>query len=141
MKNTLFFTLHLKDCRWDYYKGSGKGGQKRNKTENCARCTHEDSNSSARSEEGRSKDLNKKKAFKRLLDSYHFNSWLRDLTYSHFGSFHNFKYSIEEDRANFYDLGEERIPLRKKKKRLPVIKSKTKALRQESKKITDKYKS
>lgn len=32
-----------KDCRWDYYVGSGKGGQKRNRTSNCVRCTHIDS--------------------------------------------------------------------------------------------------
>lgn len=42
-----------KDCRWDYYRGTGKGGQKRNKTENCVRCTHIKSGAVGKSEEGR----------------------------------------------------------------------------------------
>ncbi len=36
MKNKqLLFSVTKKDLRIDYYKGTGSGGQKKNKTENC----------------------------------------------------------------------------------------------------------
>ena len=71
------FSVTAKHCRWDYYKGSGAGGQKRNKTENCVRCTHEPSGAVGKSEEGRSKEQNKKKAFRRMAESKEFQNWLR----------------------------------------------------------------
>ena len=36
----LLFSVTAKDCRFDYYRGSGAGGQHRNKTESAVRCTH-----------------------------------------------------------------------------------------------------
>lgn len=66
-----------KDCRWDYYKGSGAGGQKKNKTENCVRCTHEASGGVGKSEDGRSKDQNKRTAFVRMAETKEFKTWLR----------------------------------------------------------------
>lgn len=76
-KRELLFKLTAKDFRWDYYVGTGKGGQNRNKTENCVRCTHEPSGSVGKSEEGRSKDLNKKKAFERCVKTDEFQRWVR----------------------------------------------------------------
>ena len=79
MKKELLFTIPRtsKDFRWDYYKGSGSGGQKKNKTENCCRCTHLPSGSVGKSEEGRSKEQNKKKAFRRMAESSKFMQWVR----------------------------------------------------------------
>ena len=31
----------LSECRWDQFRGSGPGGQKRNKTSNAVRLTHQ----------------------------------------------------------------------------------------------------
>jgi len=76
-KREKIFSLTKKDFRWNYYKGSGKGGQKRNKTENCCRCTHDPSGAVGKAEEGRSKEQNKKRAFKRMAESKVFNSWVR----------------------------------------------------------------
>ena len=73
----LLFRLTAKDFRWDYYRGSGAGGQKRNKTENCCRCTHPPSGAVGKSEEGRSKAQNRKKAFRRCAESQEFRSWLK----------------------------------------------------------------
>lgn len=53
-KHLLFF-LSRKDFRIDFYRGRGKGGQKKNKTENCCRMTHLESGAVGKSEEGRSK--------------------------------------------------------------------------------------
>lgn len=73
----LLFSLTTKDFRWDYYKGSGAGGQKRNKTENCCRCVHVESGAVGKSEEGRSKEQNKRKAFRRMAETEEFQKWAR----------------------------------------------------------------
>lgn len=75
MKEKLF-SLTASDFRWDYYRGTGSGGQKRNKTENCCRCTHEKSGAVATSEDGRSKEHNRKEAFKKCVNSPIFKAWL-----------------------------------------------------------------
>lgn len=66
-----------KDCRWEFYVGSGKGGQKRNKTHNCARCTHPPSGAVGKAEDGRSKEYNKQKAFERMANTELFQKWIR----------------------------------------------------------------
>jgi len=78
-KRELLFSIQKNDksLRWDYYRGSGKGGQKRNKTENCCRCTHLPSGAVGKSEEGRSKEQNKKRAFRRMAESEEFRKWVR----------------------------------------------------------------
>lgn len=76
-KKELIFSLTKKDFRFDYYKGTGSGGQKKNKTENCCRCTHQASKATGKAEEGRSKEANKKKAFKRMAESKEFQVWCK----------------------------------------------------------------
>lgn len=71
----LLFSITRKDFRVDYFKGSGKGGQKRNKTENCCRITHIESGAVGKSEDGRSKDHNKKTAFERCINNEIFQKW------------------------------------------------------------------
>jgi hypothetical protein len=56
----------LADCRWDISRGSGPGGQKRNKTSNAARLTHLSTNVSVSATEARSLLENKKRALHRL---------------------------------------------------------------------------
>lgn len=76
MNKELLFTVTKKDCRFDYYRGSGAGGQKRNKTSNCCRCTHLASGAVGKSEEGRSKHLNIKRAFERMSKTEVFKKWV-----------------------------------------------------------------
>lgn len=71
------FTVTKKDFRIDYYKGRGKGGQKKNKTENCCRITHLESGAVGKSEEGRSKEHNKMQAFRRCTESEKFQNWCK----------------------------------------------------------------
>ena len=73
----LLFSVTASDCRWDYFRGSGKGGQKKNKTDNCARCTHVASGAVGKSEDGRSKDHNRKTAFERMANTSEFKAWHR----------------------------------------------------------------
>jgi len=71
----LLFSVTANDCKFDYYRGSGSGGQKKNKTSNCVRCTHSDSGAVGRSEEGRSQRKNKEMAFKRMSETKEFKYW------------------------------------------------------------------
>ena len=77
MERKPLFSVTKEDCKWDYYVGSGKGGQKRNKTSNCVRCTHIDSGAVGKSEEGRSQAHNKKNAFRKMAESPRFKAWVK----------------------------------------------------------------
>ena len=56
----------LAQCRWDQFRGSGPGGQKRNKTSNAVRLTHEPTGISVVAGESRSLSENKLYALRRL---------------------------------------------------------------------------
>jgi len=75
MTKELLFTITAKDCRWDYFRGSGKGGQKRNKTSSGVRCTHVASGAVGQSDDTRSQHKNKEIAFLRMAQSDRFKAW------------------------------------------------------------------
>ncbi len=56
----------LKDCRFDISRGSGPGGQKRNKTSNAVRLTHLPTGIAATATESRSQHENRERAVRRL---------------------------------------------------------------------------
>lgn len=70
-------SVTAKDCRWDYFNGSGKGGQNRNKRANCVRCFHDPSGAVGKSEDERDQAQNKKLAFKRMAASKEFQAWIK----------------------------------------------------------------
>jgi len=70
-------TITAKEFNWDFVRGSGKGGQKRNKTCSAVRCTHKESGASAWCENGRSQLHNRQKAFEKCCKSDKFQKWLR----------------------------------------------------------------
>jgi len=73
----LLFSVGAADCRFDYFRGSGKGGQKRNKTSSAVRVTHLASEAVGRSDDTRSQHRNKQIAFKRMSESERFKKWHR----------------------------------------------------------------
>ena len=75
MVKEILFSVTAKDCHFDYYRGSGKGGQKRNKTSSAVRCTHIASGAVGQSEDSRSQHDNKIIAFKRMAESKKFKNW------------------------------------------------------------------
>ena len=77
MARKLLFSVTEKDCRFDYYRGSGKGGQKRNKTSSAVRCTHVDSSAVGQSDDTRSQHRNKSIAFGRMANTTKFKNWHR----------------------------------------------------------------
>lgn len=75
MDKELVFSVTSKDCDWSYYRGTGKGGQKKNKTSNCARCKHCASGAVGKSENGRSKEHNRRTAFLHMIATDKFKAW------------------------------------------------------------------
>lgn len=59
------------------FKGSGNGGQKRNKTMSACRITHPASGTVSECQEERDFLQNKKKAFERLLEKESFKKWYK----------------------------------------------------------------
>lgn len=76
MKERLF-SVTASDCRWLAKRGSGKGGQKKNKTSSAIQCFHDPSGAMGESEDGRSQIHNKQKAFERMCNSPEFQAWLK----------------------------------------------------------------
>lgn len=99
MNRKLLFSVTKKDLRIDYYRGTGKGGQKRNKTENCCRITHLESGAVGKSEEGRSKEHNKQTAFIRMQQTPEFKKWLRIETARRLGTLVDIEKEVEQSMS------------------------------------------
>lgn len=76
-KKRLWFSITAKDCEFKAKRGSGNGGQKRNKTSNAIQCWHEPSGAMGEAEDHRSQLQNRQLAFERMVASDEFQSWLK----------------------------------------------------------------
>lgn len=65
------------DCKWSFTRGSGAGGQKRNKTSSAVHCLHPPSGAHGYSEAGRSQLQNRQDAFAKMARSEKFQKWVR----------------------------------------------------------------
>lgn len=72
----LAFSVTAADCRWDYFKSSGPGGQKKNKTASSVRVVHEPSGAVGQATESRSQLQNRKVAFRRMTETANFKGWV-----------------------------------------------------------------
>lgn len=71
----LLFSIGPKDFKWDFFRASGKGGQKVNKTSSACRCTHIASGAIGLSSDERSQWQNRKMAFTRCVNTDTFKNW------------------------------------------------------------------
>ena len=71
------FSVTKDDCEWSYTKGTGAGGQKRNKTSSAVHCHHRPSGARGYSEASRSQLDNKKDAFVKMVNTKEFQDWHR----------------------------------------------------------------
>ena len=78
------------------FKGSGNGGQKKNKTMSACRITHPDSGAVSECQEERSYEQNKKKAFTRLVNSETFQKWYKLETARRLGTLVPIEKAVEE---------------------------------------------
>lgn len=94
MSKQSLVSVTAKDCRWDYYRGSGHGGQKKQKTESAVRCTHLASGAVACSEDERSQFKNKQIAFKRMSETKIFKNWLKAQTQKALGKYKDVELTV-----------------------------------------------
>ncbi len=71
------FSVMPSEFRVDTFRGSGAGGQNRNKRDTAVRITHLASGAVGQSAEERQQLQNKKTAFRRLVDTQAFRLWVR----------------------------------------------------------------
>lgn len=76
MKQFLF-SVTRKDFDITYFSGTGKGGQNRNRHQNCCRIKHKETGVITTGQEERSKEQNLRNAFKRMVEHSEFKNWLR----------------------------------------------------------------
>ena len=82
------------------YRGSGNGGQKRNKTFSGCRVTHPATGLYVECEEERSFETNKKRAFERLCKKPEFTKWLKIETARRQGKFLEIEEKVEREMRN-----------------------------------------
>ena len=71
----LLFSVTASDCDFQAFKGSGPGGQHRNKVATAIRCTHRDSGAVGVASDDKSQHRNKRVAFRRMAESKTFRDW------------------------------------------------------------------
>lgn len=74
-KKQLLFSVTKDDCEWSYTRGTGSGGQKKNKTSSAVHCSHRPSGAHGYSEETRSQVDNKRFAFTKMAETPEFKKW------------------------------------------------------------------
>ena len=75
MTKEILFSVTASDCDWSYTKGTGTGGQKKNKTSSAVHCMHRPSGAHGYSEASRSQLDNKREAFVKMANSKEFKEW------------------------------------------------------------------
>lgn len=64
------------DCKWDYFRAGGKGGQSQNKTDSACRVTHPPSGAVGESREHKSQLQNRRAAWRRMAETPEFRRWV-----------------------------------------------------------------
>ena len=72
----LVLSVSIHDCVVETKRGSGKGGQNRNKRDTAVRVYHEPSGAEGQAEDERSQYQNKRTAFLRMIETPQFKAWL-----------------------------------------------------------------
>jgi protein subunit release factor B len=99
-------------------KGSGAGGQNRNKRETACRVSHPASGAVGFCQEERYYNINKERAFKRCVESKNFQSWLTLETARQMGKLKdidqevekqmkNIKMEVRDEQGRFVEVGED----------------------------------
>lgn len=96
MSKELLFSVTQKDCKWEFKRGSGAGGQNRNKVETAVVCIHEPSGASGQAEDERTQMQNRRLAFKRMAQTPAFKAWLRVEASRRMGTLKDIEKEVDE---------------------------------------------
>lgn len=96
----LLFSLRASDCEWSYTRGTGKGGQKKNKTSSAVHCIHKPSGAHGYSESSRSQRDNKEDAFRKMYETKEFQKWLKIEIARKNGTLHEIEQEVERQIKN-----------------------------------------
>ena len=96
-KKELLFSVTKKDLVFEYFSGTGAGGQHKNKCQNSCRCKHPPSGAMGTCQEHRSKAQNTKEAFKRMAKSKEFQEWVKIEASRHNGELERIKAKVEKE--------------------------------------------
>lgn len=96
-KLELLFSVTGKDCEWSYTRGTGKGGQKKNKTSSAVHCFHRPSGAHGYSEATRSQRDNREDAFRKMAESKQFQTWNRLEAAKRMGRLKEIEESVERE--------------------------------------------
>lgn len=77
MAGELWFSMGRECFRIEFYRGSGHGGQKKQKTSSACRITHLPSGSVGTAEDSRMQHVNRALAFNRVTSTKKFQVWLK----------------------------------------------------------------
>jgi len=77
MKKELLFRVTKKDFDIQTFRSGGKGGQNQNKRDTGVRIIHRESKAVGEARDSRHQHQNKKAAFRRLIKSTKFQTWLK----------------------------------------------------------------
>ena len=76
VKKDPLFSVTADDCDWSYTRGTGNGGQKKNKTSSAVHCRHRASGAYGYSESSRSQLDNRRDAFRKMSETKEFQQWV-----------------------------------------------------------------
>lgn len=77
MPREKILSVTLADCDVQTFRAGGKGGQNQNKRDTGVRIIHRESGARGESREERSQLQNKKKAFRRMVETSTFKAWIK----------------------------------------------------------------
>jgi protein subunit release factor B len=93
----LIFSITKKDCKFEYFSGTGAGGQHRNKCQNSVRCKHLPSGAVGTCQDYRSRDKNQKIAFGRMARSEKFQAWFKVEAARQLGQLEDIERKVEKE--------------------------------------------
>lgn len=93
----LLFSVTAADCEWSYTRGTGAGGQKKNKTSSAVHCTHRASRAHAYCEATRSQATNRQIAFAKMVKTAEFLKWHRGEVMRRTGEMAILEAKVEEE--------------------------------------------
>lgn len=85
------------DCEFEYYRGSGDGGQKKQKTSSACRCRHRPSGAVGQAQDHREQSRNRQLAFGRMANTKEFQAWIKLETMKRTGEIQQIEAKVEQE--------------------------------------------